>query len=245
MCTELGAPLTVRDDWKIEEPGPGEVLVQKRCKVEPGDTPESLKARVQPLEGPAYITAINRLVAEIRNLMALEGISSKAGFMAREKLVWLLRNKPESLEELARMIDALQADGDVACVLLAAVGAAQTPAAQGLLVDFLGNRNLPESLRASAAFALSQVAEPIPGAVDLAVKLSAEGSKSLRSVSMMLLGSLADNYGNATVPEPTMMAGSPERPPASTPGVGAGGDLPSPTRILTTSPILSEKRGGA
>ena len=42
-----------------------------------------------------------------------------------------------------------------------------------------------------------------------------------------------------------MMAGSPERPPASTPGVGAGGDLPSPTRILTTSPILSEKRGRA
>lgn len=50
---------------------------------------------------------------------------------------------------------------------------------------------------------------------------------------------------DVAVPEPMMMAGSPERPPASTPGVGAGGDLPSPTRILTTSPILSEKRGRA
>lgn len=69
-------------------------------------------------------------------------------------------------------------------------------------------------------------------------------SQSVRQ-GKQLLGSLADNYGNATVPEPMMMAGSPERPPASTPGVGAGGDLPSPTRILTTSPILSEKRGRA
>ena len=31
VCTELGAPLTVRDDWKIEEPGPGEVLVRTRA----------------------------------------------------------------------------------------------------------------------------------------------------------------------------------------------------------------------
>ena len=31
VCTELGAPLTVRDDWKIEEPGPGEVLVETRA----------------------------------------------------------------------------------------------------------------------------------------------------------------------------------------------------------------------
>ena len=56
-------------------------------------------------------------------------------------------------------------------------------------------------------------------------------SQSVRQ-GKQLRGSLADNYGNATVPEPTMKAGSPERPPASTPGVGAGGDLPSPTRIL-------------
>ena len=34
VCTELGAPLTVRDDWKIEEPGPGEVLVKTRSRPE-------------------------------------------------------------------------------------------------------------------------------------------------------------------------------------------------------------------
>ena len=31
VCTELGAPLTVRDDWTLAEPGPGEVLVQTRA----------------------------------------------------------------------------------------------------------------------------------------------------------------------------------------------------------------------
>ena len=68
-------------------------------------------------------------------------------------------------------------------------------------------------------------------------------SQSVRQ-GKQLLGSLADNYGNATVPEPTMMAGSPERPPASTPGVGAGGDLPSPTRIDDEPHPLREARQG-
>ena len=31
VCTELGAPLTVRDDWTLAAPGPGEVLVQTRA----------------------------------------------------------------------------------------------------------------------------------------------------------------------------------------------------------------------
>ena len=36
----------------------GPIVVQKRVKVEPHDTAESLKAKVQPLEGPAFIEAI-------------------------------------------------------------------------------------------------------------------------------------------------------------------------------------------
>ena len=38
----------------------GEVLVQKRCPVYGADTPETLKARVQALEGPALIAAIKK-----------------------------------------------------------------------------------------------------------------------------------------------------------------------------------------
>lgn len=36
----------------------GKILVQKRCRVLPSDTPDTLKARVQKLEGEAFIEAI-------------------------------------------------------------------------------------------------------------------------------------------------------------------------------------------
>ena len=39
----------------------GEIILQKRCEVEPNDTAESLKAKVQALEGPAFIEAIKKL----------------------------------------------------------------------------------------------------------------------------------------------------------------------------------------
>ena len=37
----------------------GPILIQKKCKVQPGDTIESLKNRVQHLEGQAFIEALN------------------------------------------------------------------------------------------------------------------------------------------------------------------------------------------
>lgn len=37
----------------------GPIVVQKKCTVNPDDTPESLKAKVQALEGEAFIEAIN------------------------------------------------------------------------------------------------------------------------------------------------------------------------------------------
>jgi len=46
-----------------EEVDGGPIVVQKRAPVLPGDTPESLKARVQPLEGPAFIEAIEMFAA--------------------------------------------------------------------------------------------------------------------------------------------------------------------------------------
>lgn len=44
-----------------EEVDAGPVLVQKKCIVLPHDTVESLKARVQSLEGPALIEAIQKI----------------------------------------------------------------------------------------------------------------------------------------------------------------------------------------
>jgi len=39
----------------------GEIVVQESVDVLPGDTPESLKARVQPLEGKAFVAAVRKL----------------------------------------------------------------------------------------------------------------------------------------------------------------------------------------
>ncbi|EWM26614.1 trifunctional purine biosynthetic protein adenosine-3 [Nannochloropsis gaditana] len=46
-----------------EEVDAGPVLVQARTVLSPGETPESLKAKVQPLEGPAFVTAIQKFMA--------------------------------------------------------------------------------------------------------------------------------------------------------------------------------------
>ena len=37
----------------------GPVVVQSECTVAPGETPESLKAKVQALEGEAFVRAID------------------------------------------------------------------------------------------------------------------------------------------------------------------------------------------
>ncbi len=38
----------------------GPIIIQKRCPVDPDDTPDSLKAKVQKLEGEAFIEVIDR-----------------------------------------------------------------------------------------------------------------------------------------------------------------------------------------
>ena len=50
----------------VEAADEGEVVVQRRCAILPSDTPESLKARVQPLEGQAIAEALRKVVASIR-----------------------------------------------------------------------------------------------------------------------------------------------------------------------------------
>ena len=42
----------------IEDVDAGPILIQKKCTVDPGDTIDSLKTKVQTLEGEAFIEAI-------------------------------------------------------------------------------------------------------------------------------------------------------------------------------------------
>ncbi|MBF88608.1 MAG: phosphoribosylglycinamide formyltransferase [Candidatus Marinimicrobia bacterium] len=46
-----------------EDVDAGPIIVQKRCHIEPSDTAELLKKKVQALEGIAYIEAINLLTS--------------------------------------------------------------------------------------------------------------------------------------------------------------------------------------
>lgn len=57
-----------------EDVDAGPIVIQKKCPVEPGDTPESLKDKVQALEGEAFIEAI-KLFQEGK----LSGIMEKDG----------------------------------------------------------------------------------------------------------------------------------------------------------------------
>lgn len=47
--------------WVDEGVDTGEIIIQKKCTVEPDDTPETLRARVQKLEGLALIEAIGMM----------------------------------------------------------------------------------------------------------------------------------------------------------------------------------------
>jgi phosphoribosylamine--glycine ligase/phosphoribosylglycinamide formyltransferase/phosphoribosylformylglycinamidine cyclo-ligase/phosphoribosylamine--glycine ligase/phosphoribosylformylglycinamidine cyclo-ligase len=48
-----------------EEVDGGPVIVQKVVKIEPGETAESLKAKVQPLEGPAFVEALQKYTKNV------------------------------------------------------------------------------------------------------------------------------------------------------------------------------------
>jgi phosphoribosylglycinamide formyltransferase-1 len=45
---------------KVVDGGP--IIVQRRCPVHADDTPDALKARVQAMEGPAFLQAIQAFV---------------------------------------------------------------------------------------------------------------------------------------------------------------------------------------
>jgi len=66
-----------------EEVDAGPILVQKIVKVEPNETAESLKAKIQPTEGPAYIEAIQKYISTTQGggpiTYADAGVSIDAG----------------------------------------------------------------------------------------------------------------------------------------------------------------------
>lgn len=62
-----------------EEVDGGPVVVQKSVKIENGETAESLKAKVQPLEGPAFVEALQKYCGKTVISYADAGVSIDAG----------------------------------------------------------------------------------------------------------------------------------------------------------------------
>ncbi len=62
-----------------EEVDGGPVVVQKSVKIEVGETAESLKAKVQPLEGPAFVEALQKYCGKQVISYADAGVSIDAG----------------------------------------------------------------------------------------------------------------------------------------------------------------------
>jgi phosphoribosylamine--glycine ligase/phosphoribosylglycinamide formyltransferase/phosphoribosylformylglycinamidine cyclo-ligase/phosphoribosylamine--glycine ligase/phosphoribosylformylglycinamidine cyclo-ligase len=62
-----------------EEVDGGSVVVQKSVKIEQGETAESLKAKVQPLEGPAFVEALQKYCGKQVISYADAGVSIDAG----------------------------------------------------------------------------------------------------------------------------------------------------------------------
>lgn len=82
---EAESGCTIHEVTETVDGGP--IVVQKRVKVEEGETAESLKAKVQPLEGPAFVEAIESYCKGKAISYADSGVDIDAG----NKLVDLIK----------------------------------------------------------------------------------------------------------------------------------------------------------
>lgn len=58
--------------WAIKEVDAGPIIVQKTCPVDPDDTPYTLRRKLIPLAGEAYIAAIKSINQVLSNTEALD-----------------------------------------------------------------------------------------------------------------------------------------------------------------------------
>jgi len=101
-----------------------------------------------------------------------------------------LRLDPSSLESLESEVRGEQ-PGDVANVLLGAMGASGLDAAQDALGDLLSDRALPEATRLSATAALAQSASHSPEAVNDLLQVSRGAESDVQRAATLALGAAA------------------------------------------------------
>ena len=106
---ESGCTIHLIDDGPVDS---GPILVQKRCRVEADDTPDTLKRRVQQLEGEAFIEAIAMFQDDQQLLTSL----SQGQPLERQGVVTLYRGNALSAAKVERLRvqlnDALRSSGE-------------------------------------------------------------------------------------------------------------------------------------
>ena len=110
---ETGCTIHLIDHGPVDG---GPILVQKRCRVEAGDTAESLKRRVQALEGEAFIEAITMYADDQQLLTSLsQGMPAE-----RHGVITLYRGnaltKAKAKRLRTELNEALSASGEQASI---------------------------------------------------------------------------------------------------------------------------------
>jgi hypothetical protein len=161
----------------------------------------ALREGVRMIVGPGEVTAtedeevaaldaIPALLDELVELHAKGGAGSvnEAALMAR--IVDLIRREPKVVKTLLEKLQANSATDELAAVILGALGAAGTEAAQGGLLSVFSSPDWSESRRYTALTSLAQVETPSAEVFDGLEKLHAERG-ALSTNALLLLGAMA------------------------------------------------------
>lgn len=152
--------------------------------------PERERRRLLELAGGAdFVT----LEAELHVLLAADGTDAAAYGRWRDRLVALLQVDERAVAELRRHLLRGVVEERLAMHLLSALGAAATPAAQGVLAELIGDGGAAPHLRLHAARAVFQVDRPEAAVVAaLESALAERGADELvASTSLLAFGALS------------------------------------------------------
>lgn len=145
----------------------------------------------QRLEG----VSLDQLLAEVQRVLAAEPVDAEALDGAFQQLQWLIKLDDRQAAELAMQLTTRQLGEGPAGVVLGALGAAGTPAAQEALAAVRADGNVPASVRQAATVACLQLAEPTAALVE-GLARDADGASDQRDTSMLVLGALAQRAPN-------------------------------------------------
>jgi hypothetical protein len=140
-------------------------------------------------------TNLEVLIADLAALLAQEPQDAQAIDRAWQALIWSVKLDPAQAAAICARVQGM--DARLADMLVSALGAAGTEAAQDVLAAMRQDPNSTPALRTSATVALFQVARPgarmlgeLVGGIDAAAELSGD-----QAMAVLLLGALAPRAG--------------------------------------------------